>query len=280
MSDFSDDKTSSAASDQSSEMKSTETPGADVTDATWHDVEAVLSRTDEDSSGFGRSPGSAGSGRSRLPLVDPDSPLMMVETAFLASAASLIWLVNFYFPMGPVLRIFFPIPIALIYLRWGNRAAWMGALVSGLLLSVLMGPARSILFIMPFGLMGVLLGVLWRRKASWGVSIGIAALLGALGFFCRIWLTSLMLGDDLWLYATIQVTELLDWLFIKLGLLIRPSLWLVQAGILVMVLLNNLIYLFVVHLVAWLMLDRLGNPIPNPPRWVQVLMDYEAEEKG
>ena len=37
--------------------------------------------------------------------------LAMVETAFLASAGSLIWLINYYFPLGPLLRLFFPIPI-------------------------------------------------------------------------------------------------------------------------------------------------------------------------
>ena len=91
----------------------------------------------------------------------------MVETAFLASTASLIWLINVYFRLTSLLRMFFPIPIALTYLRWGKRAAWMSATVSGLLLSVLMGPTRSILFIMPYGLLGILLGFLWRRRASW-----------------------------------------------------------------------------------------------------------------
>ncbi len=208
-------------------------------------------------------------------VVEPGSPLILVETAFLASAASLIWLVNFYFPMGPLLRIFFPVPIALVYLRWGNRAAWMAALVSGLLLTVLMGPTRSILYVMPFGLMGVLLGVLWHRRALWGVSIAIGALLGSLGVFFRLWLVSLLLGDDLWLYLTTQVTELLEWGFLKLGLLLQPSLWMVQALAVVLILINNLVYLFVVHLVSWFLLERLGNPIPAPPHWVQVLLEYE-----
>lgn len=203
------------------------------------------------------------------------APLRLVETAFLASTASLIWLVNYYFPMGPLLRIFFPVPIALVYLRWGQRAAWMAALVSGLLLSVLMGPTRSVLFIMPFGLLSVLLGGLWRRRASWVVSISLGAMVGALGFFFRLSLLSVLLGEDLWLYVTTQVTELLEWFFVKLGLLTVPSLPLVQALAVVMILINNLIYLFVVHLVALLLLDRLGNPIPRPPAWVQVLLDYE-----
>ncbi len=105
--------------------------------------------------------------------------VVMVETAFLASTASLIWLINYYFPLGPLLKIFFPIPIALVYLRRGNRASWMAAMVSGLLLLVLMGPTRSIIFLMPYGLMGVLLGACWRRKVSWLFSIVLGALIGS-----------------------------------------------------------------------------------------------------
>jgi uncharacterized protein YybS (DUF2232 family) len=202
------------------------------------------------------------------------SPLIMVETAFLASAASLLWLVNFYFPF-PLLRVFFPIPIALIYLRWGNRAAWMGALVSGLLLSVLMGPPRSLLYVMPFAVMGVLLGLLWQRRASWGVAIVPAAIVGTLGFFFRVWLVSILLGDDLWLYSTTQVTNLIDRVCEWLGILYQPTLQVIQAFVIGLVIFNNLVYVFVVHLVAWFLFDRLGNPIPRPPKWVQTLMEYE-----
>ncbi|MDK3159255.1 DUF2232 domain-containing protein [Kamptonema cortianum] len=214
--------------------------------------------------------------RTSVPEIkDPIGPLPLVETAFLASTASLIWLVNYYFPMGPVLRMFFPLPIALVYLRWGVRSASMATIVSGLLLSVLMGPTRSILYLIPFGLLGIQLGAMWRRQAPWWISIATGTLLGSFGFFFRIWLVSILLGDDLWTYMMVQVTELLDWIFLRLGLLAQPNLTLVQAIALVLVIINNAIYLFVVHLVAFLLLERLGNPIPMPPQWVQVLLDYE-----
>jgi len=203
------------------------------------------------------------------------APLSMVETAFLASTSSLIWLINYYFPLGPLLRIFFPIPIALVYLRWGQRSAWMSALVSGLLLSVLMGPTRSILFVMPYGLLGVLLGWLWRRAATWEASIWMGTLVGSFGFFFRVWLLSVLLGEDLWVYLTTQMTQLVDWIFLRLGLLAQPSLYIIQALAVFMVILNNLIYLFAVHLTASLLLEKLGNPIPPPPNWVQVLLDEE-----
>ncbi len=256
------------------------TPGQSTSpsaEPSWEDVERELSlpEVSPQSTHHEQARPDSSKASSTVRSFDGSSPLIMVETAFLASAASLIWLVNFYFPLGPVLRVFFPIPIALIYLRWGSRAAWMGALVSGLLLSVLMGPPRSLLFIMPFGLMGVLLGQLWRRRASWAISIALGSILGSFGFFFRVWLVSLLLGDDLWQYATIQVTELIDRVCVWFGLLFQPSLALIQAIVVVMVIVSNIVYLFVVHLVAWLLLDRLGNPIPRPPKWVQVLMEYE-----
>jgi uncharacterized protein YybS (DUF2232 family) len=207
--------------------------------------------------------------------VKPDPPLAMVETAFLASTASLIYFINFYFPLGPLLRIFFAIPVAIVYLRWGMRAGWMASGVSGLLLAVLMGPIPSLLYVMPYGIMGVLLGAAWRRRSPWIMSIALGTLLGAIGFFFRFWLMSIWSGRDLWVYLIVEVTELAEWIFDKLGLLLQPSMLVIQVLALALVIASNLVYLFVVHLVAWLLLDRLGNPIPRPPHWVQVLMDYE-----
>lgn len=208
-------------------------------------------------------------------------PVALVETAFLASTTSLIWLVNAYFPPGPLLRIVFPLPIALLYLRWGARAAWMGTLVSGLLLAVLMGPPRSLLFLMPYGVLGVQLGWLWRRRASWYISIGLGALLSTLGFFTRLWLLSLMLGEDLWVYSINQATQIINWgieRLINWGLLDWGSLGqinpvLVQGVALAMVLVSSVVYLFTVHLSAWWLLERLGEKMPLPPSWVQRLLE-------
>ncbi|MDB9314329.1 DUF2232 domain-containing protein [Spirulina sp. CS-785/01] len=206
------------------------------------------------------------------------SPLIMVETAFLASAASLIWLINYYFPLGPVLQVFFPIPIALIYLRRGNRASWMAALTAGLLLSVLMGPIRSILYLIPYGLMGVQLGAIWYRGGNWYFSMVTGTIIGTLGFFFRFWLLSLLLGENLWLYVINQITGWLDWLFLKLGLLAQPDALLVELLATGLIILNSAIYLFAVHLIALLMFDRLKNPIPRPPYWVQVLFEYDYDD--
>jgi uncharacterized protein YybS (DUF2232 family) len=40
-----------------------------------------------------------------------------------------------------------------------------------------------------------------------------------------------------------------------------------------MIFVNSFVYVFAVHLVALLVFDRLGNPIPRPPNWIQVILD-------
>ncbi len=138
-----------------------------------------------------------------------------------------------------------------------------------------MGPIRSLLFVMPFAFMGVLLGAAWYRRVPWIVSISLGAVLGTLGVFFRLWLLSLLSGEDLWVYVINQVTEIVEWIFLRLGILASPSTSLINSGAIALIIFNNFLYLFIVHIAAWLLLDRLGNPIPRPPRWVQVLMDYE-----
>ena len=210
-------------------------------------------------------------------------PLMLVETAFLASTASLLWLVSYYLSIGPWVRILFPTPIALVYLRWGNRAAWMAAVVCGLLLSVLMGPYLSLLFFIPYALLGVQLGAMWKRRTPWLASMSLGTLIASFGFFLRMALLSVFLGEDLWSYLTNRITDLIQWGLSKLiawgvlglGALGEPNLTTVQLATLGVVLCSDFIYLFTVHLAAWLLLERLGNPIPQPPRWVQVLMDEQ-----
>ncbi len=212
-----------------------------------------------------------------LPKLGQADPVArrLVETAFLASTAALIWLVNYYFPLGPVLRVCFPLPLALLYLRWGSRAAWMGAVTTSLLLAVLMGPTRGILYLMPFGLLGVLLGACWRRHLAWGAAIALGTLLGGLGTFFQIWLLGVFLGEDLWVYVTSQATNLIDWVIVQLGFFVRVQLQWVQMGATLIVFTNSLMYLGVVHLVAWMLFRRIGNPIPDPPAWLARTLDLD-----
>ncbi|AFY74522.1 putative membrane protein (DUF2232) [Synechococcus sp. PCC 7502] len=202
-----------------------------------------------------------------------NSTLAMVETAFLASTTGIIFLINYYFPLGPFLRMLYPIPIALGYLRWGQRCAWMTMTVTVLLLTILMGPTRSIQFLIPHGLMAVMLGFLWKRRSPWVVTLTFGTLAGAAGVGFQFWLLSALLGENLWAYSTIQVTELIRWGFQLVGSLEQPELWLIQTMAIAGIVIANFAYMILVHVAAWLLCDRLGNPISPPPEWLQALVE-------
>jgi uncharacterized protein YybS (DUF2232 family) len=205
----------------------------------------------------------------------PVSTLALVETAFLASTTTLIWLIQYYFQLGPFLRIFYAIPIALIFLRWNRRTAWMTCIVATLLLSIFLGPPRGLQFLMPHGFLGIVLGYFWKRQAPWWLSITWGSLLSCCGSFFQLGLLSLMSGDNLWLYFNQQVTNLLNWLMSLVGWMGEVDVISVQIAGVVLYLLTAILYNFTVHLAAWLLFERLGHPIPDPPEWVQVMLEYQ-----
>lgn len=108
-------------------------------------------------------------------------------------------------------------------------------------------------------------------------------MISTFGFFFRMWLLSIFLGEDLWAYLTNRIADfiqwflakLVDWGWLGLEVLGQTNITAVQVVTVLLVLCSDLVYLFTVHLAAWLLLERLGNPIPEPPQWVQVLLEEE-----
>ncbi|MFS8885096.1 DUF2232 domain-containing protein [Synechococcus sp. H70.2] len=212
-----------------------------------------------------------------LPPSPPPSPaLRVVETAFLASTAALIWILS-YTPLAPFMRLFFPIPVALAVMRWDPRTGAMALVVSALLLTVLMGPTRSILYVIPYGLLGYCCACLWRQRLSWYLSLVSGAALSTFGLVFQLLLSSLLLGENLWTYLTIQLTGLTNWLLDmslgRFGLYWVAEPWMVQGVVLGFIAFNSLVYAFTVHLVAALVMEHFRCPLPPPPKWVQFLLD-------
>ncbi len=205
----------------------------------------------------------------KLPHTDPRE---MVETAFLASTTAMLFLINYYFPLGPLLRMLFPLPTALAYLRWNSRAAWMAMIVTALLLAILMGPTRSIQYMIPHGIVGVTLGYLWKRDFPWSGSLSIATIIGSFGSFFQFAFVSLLLGENVWNYSIVQITGFLNWGMQLFGSLEQPDFATIQLFAIGAIIFSNFAYQLLVHLVAWIVLDRLGNPIPNPPKWIESLL--------
>ncbi|HWH72464.1 MAG TPA: DUF2232 domain-containing protein, partial [Candidatus Sulfotelmatobacter sp.] len=65
----------------------------------------------------------------------------------------------------PFLSIFLPIPLVLVYVRYGGRTAVLTAVVSALLTAMFKGPIQAFLITVPSGILpGLVFGLGFRRK--------------------------------------------------------------------------------------------------------------------
>ena len=118
--------------------------------------------------------------------------LNIVETSYLASLSSLLWVALYYLPIGgALLRLILPLPIILLHLRRGTKIAFEGLIIQFLLLLIIMGPIRGTLFLFPYGILSFWLGWSWFKEKNWWLSWSIGFILGTIGFFVRVFALSL-----------------------------------------------------------------------------------------
>ncbi|WP_413442340.1 DUF2232 domain-containing protein [Synechococcus sp. MIT S1220] len=199
--------------------------------------------------------------------------LRLVEGAYLAATTGLIWLALYYLPVGGALfRLALPLPLTLLQLRRGGRAGAEGLLLAVLLLTALMGPVRGPLLLFPYGLLSLWLGWSWCRGLSWWLSWAVGIVLGTGGFLVRLLVLSLLVGENLWVLITRAGAGLLDRLVAVLQLPFSPDLLEIQVMALLLVVLQEVIYVLSLHALAYWIFPRLGSSIPSPPRLLHGLV--------
>ncbi|WP_186509155.1 DUF2232 domain-containing protein [Synechococcus sp. RS9902] len=207
------------------------------------------------------------------PRLSRQQALRLVEGAYLAAATGLIWLALYYLPVGGALfRLALPLPLILLQLRRGNRSGAEGLLLSVLLLTALMGPLRGPLLLFPYGLLSLWLGWSWCRGISWWLSWSGGVVLGTAGFLVRVLVLSLLVGENLWVVITRAGSALLERLIGVLHLPITPDLTQVQLMALLLVVVQEVIYVLSLHALAYWIFPRLKSPIPEPPRLLHGLI--------
>ena len=207
------------------------------------------------------------------PRLSRQQALRLVEGAYLAAATGLIWLALYYLPVGGALfRLALPLPLILLQLRRGNRSGAEGLLLSLLLLTALMGPLRGPLLLFPYGLLSLWLGWSWCRGISWWLSWSGGVVLGTAGFLVRVLVLSLLVGENLWVVITRAGSALLDRLIAALHVPITPDLTQVQLMALLLVVVQEVIYVLSLHALAYWIFPRLKSPIPEPPRLLHGLV--------
>ena len=211
--------------------------------------------------------------RGEPPELSRHQAIRLVEGAYLAATTGLIWLALYYLPVGGALfRLALPLPLALLQLRRGGRSGVEGLLLSVLLMTALMGPVRGPLLLFPYGILAMWLGWCWGRGFSWWLSWSVGVVLGTLGFLVRVLVLSLLVGENLWVVITRAGAGMLERVITLLHLPISADLASVQLMALVLVVLQELIYVLSLHALAFWIFPRLRSSIPGPPRMLHGLV--------
>ena len=202
--------------------------------------------------------------------------LNLVETSYLASLSSLLWVALYYLPIGgALLRLILPLPIILLHLRRGTKTAFEGLIIQFLLLFIIMGPVRGTLFLFPYGILAFWLGWCWYKEKSWRISFSIGVFIGTLGFLIRVIALSTLVGENLWVIITRASYGLIDKFIELLNLPFSPSILSIQFGAILLIIFQEIVYVLTVHIVAYSLFPRFKLTIPDPPRLLNSLVDLK-----
>ncbi len=202
--------------------------------------------------------------------------LKMVETSYLAAASALIWIALYYLPVGGALfRLALPLPLALLQIRRGSNTSLEGVFLTVLLLTALMGPVRGPLILFPYGLLAIWLGWCWYRRFNWWLSWGCGVFIGTLGFLVRVFVLSLLIGENLWVVITRAGSSLLDKFLDISNIPFSPGLMEVQVVAIFLVILQEAIYVLALHALAFWIFPRLKASIPEPPALLHGLVSLD-----
>ena len=137
-----------------------------------------------------------------------------------------------------------------------------------------MGPIRGTLFLFPYGILAFWLGWCWFRKKSWRFSLTVGVFIGTLGFFLRVIALSTLVGDNLWVLITRASYGLIEKLIGLFNLPLYPSILSIQLGAILLIIFQEIVYVLTVHVVAYSLFPRFKLTIPDPPRLLNSLVDF------
>ena len=200
----------------------------------------------------------------------------IVETSYLASLSSLLWVALYYLPIGgALLRLILPLPIILLHLRRGTKIAIEGLIIQFLLLFIIMGPVRGTLFLFPYGMLAFWLGWCWFKQKNWALSYYIGVGLGSLGFFLRVIALSTLVGDNLWVLITRASYGLINKFIDFFHLPFSPSISIIQIVAILLIIFQEMVYVLTIHIISYSLFPRLKSTIPDPPRILHDLVDLK-----
>ena len=202
--------------------------------------------------------------------------LKIVESSYLAATTSLIWIALYYLPIGgAVFRLALPLPLALLQLRRGSKTGIEGVIICVMLLTVLMGPIRGPLVLFPYGFLSLWLGYSWYKRWNWLLSWSVGVVIGTIGFLVRVFVLSVLVGENLWVIITRAGAALIEKGIDIFNLSFTPGMTQVQLVALCLIIIQEIVYVLCLHALAYWIFPRLKCFMPEPPALLENLISLD-----
>ena len=176
---------------------------------------------------------------------------------------------------GAVFRLALPLPLALLQIRRGFKTGIEGVIICVILLTALMGPLRGPLVLFPYGLLSLWLGYSWLKEWNWCLSWSVGVAIGTMGFLFRVFVLSILVGENLWVIITRAGAALIEKGVDILNLPFTPDMRQVQIVALCLVITQEIVYVLCLHALSYWIFPRLKFTMPEPPSLLENLISLE-----
>lgn len=194
--------------------------------------------------------------------------LRLVECSMFAAVTGLVYFLSNSLAIENYFGCFFSLPIVISSMRRGVACGRKQLVATVLLLFVLSGPVKAINYLLTHGILGLVMGALWRSGADWTVTIPLCTLARAIGLVGYVLTTSFLIRENILALITINIHASLSYIFAAVGINLIPSMNFIYTLFGILVLLNSASFVFLLHLLYSLFLTRMGMKTSlRLPRW-------------
>ena len=137
------------------------------------------------------------------------------------------------------------------------------------------GPLRGPLVLFPYGFLSLWLGYSWQKGWNWWLSWVVGVAIGTIGFLVRVFVLSLLVGENLWVIITRAGAGLIEKGINVFNLPFTPDMTQVQMVAIGLVITQEIVYIFCLHALAYWIFPRLKSFMPDPPPQLENLISLE-----
>ncbi|KAF8662292.1 hypothetical protein HU200_056497 [Digitaria exilis] len=197
----------------------------------------------------------------------------LVECAMFAAVAGLAYFLSNSLAIENYFSCFFPLPIVISSLRWGLEAGRKTVVATVLLLFTLSGPVKASTYLLMHGVVGLIMGTVWRLETNWIVSIILCSIVRALGACGYVLVSSFLIRENILALITVNIHASLTYILGSAGVNIIPSMDAIYVLFGTLLLLNCAFFVFLLHVLYTVFLTKLGiKPSLRPPKWLERAM--------